>query len=141
MTKLFLSIALAAASVSSAACAQARAGDRAAAQQPDLTREEARARADQLFQQFDLNHDGIVTRAEAEQMGQQLMMQRARTGQNAAPGIGGHTLRFLKQTFATTQAVTMQQFEAAMLAHFDQMDINQDGVLTAQERAEAPAKP
>jgi hypothetical protein len=30
--------------------------------------------------------------------------------------------------------VTKEQFEGAMLAHFDQMDANHDGILTAAER-------
>jgi hypothetical protein len=39
--------------------------------------------------------------------------------------------------------VTEQQFEQAFLAHFDQMDANHDGILTAAERDggnEAPAQ-
>ena len=103
----------------------------------DLTRQEARDRADQLFALFDANHDGIVTRSEAEQVGNELMIKHAATGADEAPGIGGHTLRFLEHVFAGMESVTRQQFEGAMLAHFDQMDRNHDGVLTAAERLQA----
>ncbi|MBV8907561.1 MAG: hypothetical protein JOZ20_01040 [Sphingomonas sp.] len=105
--------------------------------EPDVTRAQAKERADQLFDQFDLNHDGYVTRQEAERLGSKLMLLRASTGRDEAPGIGGHTLRFLRHRFTGLQAVTKPQFEAAFLAHFDQMDVNHDGILTASERVEA----
>jgi hypothetical protein len=106
-------------------------------QQPDLTRDQARDRADQLFDRFDLNQDGLVTREEAQTLGRKLLLLRAATGRDVAPGIGGHTLRFLERRFAGVEAVTKPQFEAAFLAHFDEMDINHDGVLTAGERERA----
>ena len=105
--------------------------------QPDITREQARRRADQLFQRFDVNHDGYVTRAEAQAVGGRLQLLRAATGRDQAPGIGGHTLRYLEQRFTGVQQVTKSQFEAAFLAHFDQMDTNHDGILTAIERQKA----
>jgi hypothetical protein len=106
-------------------------------QQPDLTRDQAGDRADQLFDRFDLNQDGFVTREEAQTLGSKLLLLRAATGRDVAPGIGGHTLRFLERRFAGVEAVTKPQFEAAFLAHFDEMDINHDGVLTAGERERA----
>jgi len=106
-------------------------------QQRDLSRAQARDRADQLFERFDLNHDGYVTRGEAQLLGGKLLLLRASTGRDVAPGIGGHTLRFLKHRFAGVEAATRQQFEAAFLAHFDQMDVNRDGILTAAEREHA----
>ena len=107
----------------------------------DLTRNQALERADQLFDRFDLNHDGVVTGKEEQSLGRRLLMQRAATGRDVAPGIGGHTLRFLEHTFAGMQSVTERQFEEAMLAHFDQMDVNRDGVLTAAEREDGRALP
>jgi hypothetical protein len=106
-------------------------------QQPDLTRDQARDRADQLFDRFDLNQDGLVTREEAQTLGRKLLLLRAATGRDVAPGIGGHTLRFLERRFAGVEAVTKPQFEAAFLAHFDEMDINRDHVLTSGERERA----
>jgi hypothetical protein len=120
-----------------AALCVASASQTGAVQQPDLTREQARERADQLFERFDLNHDGFVTRGEAQSLGRKLLLLRASTGRDVAPGIGGHTLRFLKHRFVGLQAVTRQQFEEAFLAHFDEMDANHDGILTAAEREQA----
>lgn len=105
-----------------------------ASPEPELTRQEALARADQLFARFDLNGDGVVTRDEAEQVGSRLMLIRAKTGVDSAQGLGGHTLRFLRAQFAGMDAVNKQQFEQAFLRHFDQMDTNHDGILTAAER-------
>src|SRR5262245_58013638 len=63
--------------------------------QADMTRQHAQQRADRLFQRFDLNHDGIVTRDEAKQAGKPLLAERAASGKDGAPGLSGHTLRFL----------------------------------------------
>ena len=49
-------------------------------QQRDLSRAQARDRADQLFERFDLNHDGYVTRGEAQLLGGKLLLLRASTG-------------------------------------------------------------
>jgi Ca2+-binding EF-hand superfamily protein len=107
---------------------------------PTVTRQQALERADSLFQAFDLNHDGIITRDEASTAGGKLMMQRAVTGRDVAPGIGGHTLKFLEHAFAGMETVDKRQFEQAMLAHFDQMDVDHDGVLTAAERIQATSE-
>ena len=132
MKTVLASLALGASILSSAASALAPAAG--PTEQANLTRQQALERADRLFQQLDLNHDGIVTRDEAMQAGQQLRAERAATGRDVAPGLGGHTARYLEHKFAGTQSVNQQQFEAAMLAHFDKMDTNHDGVLTPQER-------
>ncbi|URD60527.1 hypothetical protein M8312_12155 [Sphingomonas sp. KRR8] len=105
--------------------------------QPDLSRSEALVRADQLFARFDLNQDGVITHGEAEVEGSKLMLLRAITGRDSAPGLGGHTLEYLKARFGGAAFVTRPQFEAAWLAHFDAMDTNHDGILTAAERVAA----
>lgn len=110
-----------------------------AAAKPDLTRQQAQQRADELFKMFDVNHDGIVSREEAQQVGRKLMLEHASTGRDSAPGIGGHTLKFLERAFANSDSITQQQLEQALLAHFDAMDLNHDGVLTAAEREQARA--
>ena len=48
-------------------------------QQRNLSRAQARDRADQLFERFDLNHDGYVTRGEAQLLGGKLLLLRAST--------------------------------------------------------------
>jgi hypothetical protein len=118
--------------------AQAGARDTAiGSAQPDMTRQQARERADSLFQMFDLDRDGVITREEANKVGQKLMAQRAALHRDVAAGLGGHTLKYLERTFAGAQSVTRQQFEDALLGHFDQMDANHDGVVTAAERDQA----
>jgi hypothetical protein len=135
MKKLLVTIALGATFATTQAGAQALGDQRAA--QSDVTRQQAQERADRLFRMLDVNHDGILTRAEAEQAGAQLHARRAASGRDVAPGLGGHTARYLERSFAGAQSVTLQQFEQAMLTHFDQMDVNRDGVLTADERQQA----
>jgi hypothetical protein len=99
----------------------------------DQTRAEAQQRADRLFQMLDANHDGVVTRAEAEQAAS---MFAARRG---GEGGSGRMERLIDQEFGTAQSLTLQQFEAQALAHFDALDLNHDGVVTAAERQQARA--
>src|SRR5262245_21968737 len=102
-----------------------------------ITREEAFQRADRLFEMLDVNHDGVLTRREAEMAGAALRAERAETGIDVAPGIGAHTARYFEHRFAGARVITREQFEQAMLDHFDQLDRDHDGVLTAKERGEA----
>jgi Ca2+-binding EF-hand superfamily protein len=104
-----------------------------------ITRQQAMQRADRLFDLLDVNHDGLLTRSEAERAGAQMRAQRASSGTDVAPGIGGHTARYLEHRFAGARSITREQFERGMLAHFDQMDLNRDGVLTADEREQTAA--
>ena len=101
-----------------------------------ISRQEAVERADFLFDALDANHDGILTRHEAMREGMLLQAERASTGVDVAPGIGGHTERFFERRFASERTITRAEFEQGMLAHFDRMDRNHDGVLTPDERAE-----
>lgn len=103
----------------------------------DISRTQALQRADDLFAMFDVNHDGIMTKEEAQQVGERLLLQRETSGKDSAPGIGGHTLKFLERAFADVESVSRPQFEQAFLRHFDAMDLNHDGVLTEAERDQA----
>ena len=129
MKKLLVTIALGASVISASALAQAPEGG--AYTQRDQTRQEAQQRADMLFPMLDANHDGTVTRAEAEQALAQFAASR---GGGDSGGRGGRMQRMIDQTFATSQSLTLQQFEAQALAHFDAQDLNHDGVVTAAER-------
>ena len=141
MKSLLVTLALGAALFSIPALAAADHGaSQTSAGKPDLTRQQAQERADVLFDMFDANHDGSITRAEAQQVREKLMVQHASTGKDMAPGIGGHTLKFLERAFSGADSVSRQQLEQAMLAHFDEMDLNHDGIVTAAERAQLRAQ-
>jgi hypothetical protein len=136
MKKLLVAVAFGAAFVS----AQAEAHLTPTGPQANLTRQDAVNRADAIFQKLDYDHDGILTRDEAMIAGVRLRAQSLATGVDAAPGIGGRTERYLERVFANAQSVNRRQFEQAMLAHFNQMDTDHDGILTPAERAVAYAR-
>jgi Ca2+-binding EF-hand superfamily protein len=141
MKKLLVSIAFGAAVIAAPALAQAPNGNERGGgfMQRDMTRQQAQQMADMMFQQLDADHDGNLTRAEAEQGAARF----------ASPRGGGRIQRMIAQTFGDAQSVTLQQFEAQALARFDAQDLNHDGTVTAAERqqvreqrqAQAPAQP
>ena len=98
--------------------------------QADQTRQQAQQRADLMFQRLDANHDGTVTRQEAEQAAAQ-MGQGGRGGKFAA--------RLVERLFAGAASVSQAQFEAQALQRFDRQDLNHDGTVTADERQQARA--
>lgn len=100
----------------------------------DQTRAEAQERADRIFQMLDVNHDGVVTRAEAEQAASQFAVRRG-----GGEGGNGRMERLIDREFGTAQSLTLQQFEAQALASFDALDLNHDGVVTAAERQQGHA--
>ena len=127
MKRLLAMIALGATIVSTQAVAQDEpGGGRGGRMQQDMTREQARQMADQMFQRFDLNHDGVVTREEAQQALSQF-------------GAGKRGERMIDRMFGDSQSLTVQQAEARALARFDRDDLNHDGVVTAAERQQARA--
>ncbi len=91
--------------------------------QADLTRQQAQQRADMLFQRLDANHDGVLTKQEAQQAGGQ--------------GGGRFAARMAERLFAQGDSVTKAQFDAQALVRFDRQDLNHDGVVTADERQQA----
>jgi len=123
MKRLLVTVALGATFISAPLLAQGNGGGR------DRTRAEAQQRADMLFQMLDANHDGVVTRVEAQQAAAQFQTQQGDNGR-----AGGRIQRMLDQAFATGDSLTLQRFEAQALARFDAQDLNHDGVVTAAER-------
>jgi|SRR5690242_17007255 len=123
MKTFLITVALGAVVVSSAAVAQDQGGGRRGYMQ-DMTRAQAQQVADGMFQRFDLNHDGVVTRQEADQAGAQY---------------GERAQRLIERVFGTAQSLTLQQFEAQQLARFDRDDLNHDGTVTVAERQQARA--
>ena len=105
--------------------------------QADMTRQQAQQRADALFQRLDANHDGVLTRQEAEQAASQMGGQGGQGGQG---GRGSrYATRMMERLFAAGDSVTQAQFEAQALARFDRQDLNHDGTVTADERQQARA--
>lgn len=129
MKKLFVTVALGVAFIAAPALAQGFGGG-----QRDQTRAEAQQRADMIFQMIDANHDGVVTRDEAQQAAAQF---GSRGGDNGRGG--GRMQRMIDEAFGSAQSLTLQQFEAQALARFDAQDLNHDGVVTAAEREQARA--
>src|SRR4051794_24865767 len=127
MNKLLVTVVLGAAIVSTSALAQEQGGGRGGWMQQDTTRSQAQQMADTMFQRFDVNHDGTVTRDEAQQAAAQL-------------GGGDRAQHMIDRVFGSAQSVTLQQFEAQSLARFDAQDANHDGTVTAAERQQARAQ-
>ena len=121
MNKILIPLAIGAVALSGPALAQM--GGRGMMR--DMTRAQAQQRADMIFQRFDLNHDGTITRQEAEQ---------------AASQFGERGQRMVDRIFRDTQAITLQQFEAQQLAQFDRDDLNHDGTVTVAERQQVRAQ-
>jgi Ca2+-binding EF-hand superfamily protein len=124
MKALLLTVALGVTMVSTAALAQDEPGGRGGRMMQDMTRQQAQQMADQMFQRFDVNHDGTVTRQEAEQVAAQF---------------GGRGERMIDRLFGDAQSLTLQQAEEQALARFDRDDLNHDGTVTAAERQQARA--
>lgn len=123
MKTLLATIALGATIISTQALAQDQHGGPGGGwMQQDMTRQQAQQMADEMFQRFDTNHDGVLTRQEAEQ---------------AASQFGGRGARMLDRMFGDAQSLTLQQAEAQALARFDRQDLNHDGTVTAAERQQA----
>ena len=95
--------------------------------QADQTRQQAQQRADLMFQRLDANHDGSVTREEAQKAGP------------VTGGGGARVERLMTRLYGDAQSVTQAQFEAQALARFDRQDLNHDGTVTADERQQARA--
>lgn len=104
----------------------------------DRTRQQAQQMADAMFQRFDINHDGILTRDEAQQA---LAQVAAAHGGDAgeADQAGGRAQRMLARMFGDAPSVTLAQFEAQALSRFDREDLNHDGVVKAAERQQGRA--
>ena len=102
MKRWLVTIALGAAMLSTQALAQDGAGERGGRVMQDMTRAQAQQRADMMFQRFDLNHDGTVTRQEAEQA-------------RAALGFGGQRVeKMIAQAFGDAQSLTDNELYAVV---------------------------
>jgi Spy/CpxP family protein refolding chaperone len=111
---------------------QGQPGARGGWMQGPQTRDQAKQRADMMFQRLDLNHDGTVTRDEVDKV-----LAMMSSGDDS--GRADRMERMIDRLFGNAKSVTQAQFEAQALARFDAMDLNHDGVVTAAERQQAMA--
>jgi hypothetical protein len=130
MNKLVFSVVLGATILTTGAGAQTAPAETGGQKDREISRQQALQLADRMFQRFDLNHDGVVTREEAEQARAQM-----------APGgkHGAKAEKMIDRIFGSSQSVTKAQFEAMSLARFDSQDMNHDGIVTTAEREQARA--
>ena len=101
----------------------------------DQNRQDALQRADRMFDMLDTNHDGVLTKAEAQQAVAQFAAARGGEG-----GGGGRMGRMVDMMFGASPSVTRQQMETQALARFDAMDLNHDGVANVAEQQKARAQ-
>lgn len=94
----------------------------------DMTRAEAQAHADAMFDRIDVNHDGTIS------VDEWTSFRSARAEHQGGGHMGMHG-----GEHAGAQAMTKQDFEARALARFDRMDTNHDGIVSAAEREQARA--
>jgi hypothetical protein len=135
MTKFLFIAATAAVALATQACAQGAApaqaqGEGGGRMQRDVTRQQTQQMTDMMFQRFDINHDGVLTRQEAEQGAAQM-------GGGDEGRRGGRAERMIARLFGDQQSVTLAQAEAQALARFDAQDLNHDGVVSSAERDQA----
>ena len=96
------------------------------------TRDQAKQRADMMFQRVDINHDGAFTREEADQI-----LDQMSSGDDSSRA--DRMEQMFNRLFGTAKSITQAQFEAQMLARFDAADLNHDGTVTPEERQQAMA--
>ncbi len=131
-----------------------------------ITREEALARADRMFDAIDTNHDGKITpdeRKAAREKMREKMHERwqARHADQGAPGgdangtppagqpgegkwggghRGGHHMGMRGMDGMRgdpNRVITREEFRQKALERFDRMDLNHDGKITPDERKAA----
>ena len=112
--------------------APANAGGRGGWNQGPQTRDQAKQRADMMFQRVDLNHDGTFTREEADQI-----LGQMSSGDDSSRA--DRMEQMFNRLLGSAKSITQAQFEAQMLARFDAADLNHDGTVTPEERQQAMA--
>jgi hypothetical protein len=102
-----------------------------------------------VFDRLDTNHDGTISRQEFTSAQPQAMILRNGSppgmqgmeqmkmhmrGAGMGRGFGGHLFEMADAN--RDGRLTLQEAEAAALAHFDKADLNHDGKITPEERAQ-----
>lgn len=108
---------------------QALRGERRFGQDGVLTRDEARARADQRFARLDADQDGRLTPQEV-QAGRRAGGRMMRVG-SSRMRMGGARLG---RMMGLDGEVTLAEFDASLQRRFERRDRNGDGAITPDER-------
>ena len=98
-----------------------------------------------MFDRLDTNQDGVISRQEFMAAHPPLYEHHAMIspggpeGAPGAPGIRMHGMAMVEHLFEMADSnhdgrVSLQEAEAAALAHFDRADLNHDGKITPEER-------
>jgi Ca2+-binding EF-hand superfamily protein len=112
-----------------------------------------------MFDRLDTNHDGVISRQEfaaahTRMEERRVVVMHGVDGKQAMNGMGGMGMRMHSmgadgpggnmagRLFSMADAnhdgrVSLQEAEAAALAHFDRIDLNHDGRITPDERRQA----
>jgi len=121
-----------------------------------VTREEALARADRMFDAIDTDHDGKIT-PDVRKAAHEKMRERwqARRAEQTAPGAdasaapnhkwgdghrGGHHMGMRGMRGDPNRVITREDFRQKAIERFDRMDLNHDGKITPDERKAARAQ-
>ncbi len=107
----------------------------ARADPPPVHRSDVEARAQAMFDKADINHDGVMTRAEYH--GALAAIVKARGATPTAKGWAMVDAQFDAVDQAHTGRIPRADFVAAALAHTDGADLNHDGTVTPDEARKA----
>jgi hypothetical protein len=109
----------------------------ALADPPPVHRSDVEARAIAMFDKADVNHDGVMTRAEYHAALAAIV--KAKGGTPTAKGWAMVDAQFDAVDQAHTGRIPRANFVAAALAHTDGADLNHDGTVTPDEARKAAA--
>jgi hypothetical protein len=100
-----------------------------------VKRADVQARAEEMFDKADTNHDGILTRAEYHAA--LAAIAKARGATPTAKGWAAVDAQFDTVDRGHTGRIPRAEFVGAALAHFDGADLNHNGTVTPEEARKA----
>lgn len=135
-------VAVSAAALSALALAQAPTGQHAP-HQGDTNRDQASEHASHIFAKLDINRDGQLTRAEAQSAHEKMrsagMGDHGQAQAQHAGKANRHQAMF-ERMFDGKGSISLAEFQAAAIAHFDRLDGDKNGIVTTREHQEGAEK-